>query len=247
MWNFSSATRKGDKRSVNQDRSNIVDLANGHVAIVCDGHGFGNYAVDFCVKALSQKLFHIRPETAQEQLMAIFKEVGEEASTFDSGTTASVACLWNNGKVHTAVLGDSMIVAGNPKRAHRQLSSHHNVRTNLSERSAAEARGGKYQQMYLYNPKIRNSGGLQLGRAFGDYDLLGVLSTQPDLMRFTAESGTWVVVMSDGIYDPSVPSRGKDMEELGLMMDKGATAEDLVAHFQPNKGDDATAVVARFT
>lgn len=242
-WHITSHSVKGSDRTANQDRVVVDEIHPGvMLAAVFDGHGHATNAADFCAKNVAQYLTVIQKYTARESLLSTFKLFARETESYQDGTTASVACLFYSGKVVAAVLGDSLIML--KSRGRIIESPHHNVRTNEAERAEAEKRGGKYMTGYIRNR--HTNARLQVGRAFGDADMYGILSTTPDILEYTLAVGDWLVVMSDGVVDPSMPSRGRDRAELVRRVEDGGKASDLTSILQASKGDDASAIVCRY-
>jgi serine/threonine protein phosphatase PrpC len=210
-WHITSHSVKGPGRSTNQDRVVIDEVHPGViVAAVFDGHGRTTDAADFCAKNVARYLSVIQERAARESLLSTFKLLARETESYQDGTTASIACLFDSGKVAAAVLGDSLIML--KSRGRIIESPHHNV----------------------------------LSRAFGYADLNGMLSTTPDILEYALAVGDWLVVMSDGVVDPSMPSRGKDRAELVRRVEDGGKASDLTSILRASKRDDASAIVCRY-
>jgi serine/threonine protein phosphatase PrpC len=118
------------------------------------------------------------------------------------------------------------------------------VRSNPIEAEAAKAKGGIIANGYLYSGISR--GGLQMSRALGDKHLASVLSRTPDLFTvpFDAKTG-WILVASDGLFDPSHELQPHESNIIDLI-DQGGSAVDLVEHaVKVPTYDNATAILAR--
>lgn len=247
-WNVSAAERPSGKR-VSQDRHLVLRLACGATCVaVLDGHGPDNDAVDHVFSCLPKLIGNIvaRAEAATI-LRSVFSALAEETSGYRSGTTCSVALLYPNGDVTNAVLGDSPIIA---RRDAKQLfiSEEHNIRSNASERAAAETRGGVCEGGYLYTPTSRH--GLQIARAFGDRELAKVLSREPSIESFNVASGYYLFLCSDGFISLSDKIYPVQVLKCFERIENGETAEEIIVWpagmEQTKHKDDSTLIICRY-
>lgn len=240
-----SAVKRGP-RSYQEDYNFQIRIKNssvqGWLIAVMDGHG-GKSVAEICAQEMG-KLF--QPQTAiqsEETLRSLVEALHAKTLHFrDVGSTLSVAyILASHHKVSIAVLGDSPVAVLDQK-GQLHLSPEHNVRSNAKERIAAEQRGGVYREGYLYTRG--GDHGLQLTRALGDTHLNGVISHEPDI--YTINDPQWILVASDGLFDPSHSNTNRLLEEMKEYAKQRSTADDLMK-WAEKRGlkDNATAVVWR--
>jgi serine/threonine protein phosphatase PrpC len=158
----------------------------------------------------------------------------------EEGSTISVALVIENpSKVSIAILGDSPVVVYD-QRGQFHVSPEHNVRSNLEERKKAEQRGGHVVYGFLY--AAAEGHGIQLSRALGDAYMGNVISHEPEI--YTIPDPQWVLVASDGLFDPAHEDAGSRLEEILPFARQSAPAEYLM-NLAEKRGlrDNATAVV----
>jgi len=213
----------------------------GELLAVMDGHG-GEEVSEFCEKEI-RKIFQLfRTEQAKTALKKLVAELSLRTTHFNEGSTISLALITNNPrKVSVAVLGDSPVVVYD-KQGKLHTSPEHNVRSNLKERKAAEQRGGIYSGGYIWNDLGDLGQGLQMGRALGDAHLGGILSRRPDV--YSIERPVWVLVASDGLFDPGHSNTDALVEEIRKYAERNANADELMK-WAETRGlkDNATALV----
>jgi len=189
--NITAATAKG-QRPYQEDTFINVELPQGRLLGVFDGHG-GDEASKF----MAENFVGLFEETGSLRLA--FRLAAQHLKDYEAGTTASVVLVpTDSHTVFTAVVGDSPIII--QTKSGIWYGPDHNVRTNEIERVAAQTRGGSYAQGYIYN---NFSGqGLQMGRALGDAWLSPVLSTEPEVAEVTVAPNGFVLIGTDGLFDP---------------------------------------------
>jgi serine/threonine protein phosphatase PrpC len=241
-----SATHVG-LRGYQEDRFFTVSCPKGLLIGVFDGHG-------------GQQVSHL----ASEKFPGIFAdEITEPKATprtalkkainklhsltrhLNPGSTLSLAYIPYRGNTVTcAILGDSPIVIKDAE-GKINIGPEHNVRTNYEERRAAEERGGIVLNGYLC--ASFSGGGLQMARALGNYHLNRVLSRVPDIYTVKVNQDSFVIVATDGVFDPSHYNFAVAAESIVKLVEEGAEAQAIVdrAVAMPT-GDNATALVARF-
>jgi len=239
------ATNLG-QRSEQQDAFiRSFDSKYGTLLGVFDGHG-GDEASKLCAKHVSSHFFECLDGAVLSELALgdTLINAANNLRHYDAGTTASLAYLpLAEDAVYTAVIGDSPIIVG--QRGLFWLSPQHNVRSNVAERTAAQMRGGSYSQGYIWNGF--SGPGLQMSRALGDAAMGKVISNVPDIKRLEVSEYDFVLVGSDGLFDPRNEDTDKAAQTLVEKIQSGATAEDLVAYaLSVPTGDNVTAVLARF-
>jgi serine/threonine protein phosphatase PrpC len=161
------------------------------------------------------------------------------------GSTISLAFIpFKKRIVYCAVMGDSPIIIKDNK-GNINISPDHNVRTNEAERIAALDRGGFTEGGYLY--ATFDGPGLQMARALGDSHLNAVLSRQPDIYSVRVNKDSFIIVASDGAFDPGHYDFKQSAAAVVKMVEEGADAQavvDYAVNFPT--GDNVTAIVARF-
>lgn len=233
-------------RSYQEDRFvNIVFLnvnCNCRLLAVMDGHA-GSKVADICSENISNLFKLENEEQAEMALRSLIKDLNEMTSDCFEGSTLSIACfLEDQSKVSVAILGDSPVVAlDNSGQLH--ISPEHNVRSNLKEREEAIGRGGVYEQGYIFaRGDFKN--GLQMSRALGDAYLGKVISHEPEI--YTISNPAWVLVASDGIFDPDHRESEALFVEVKEFAERNASAQDIMNWAKSRDlEDNATALVWR--
>jgi len=213
-----------------------TDLFRGWLLAVMDGHG-GDKVAKLCAKEICN-LF-IPQKNLELSLRDICSKLNELTKNFVEGSTLSIVLVDENKSIaHVAVIGDSPVVIYDGKNFN--VSPEHNVRTNLNERELATQRGGTYFGGYLYD-KEKNYG-LQMSRALGDTYLSSILSREPEI--YYVSNPQWLLVSSDGLFDPGHENTKKLIEEIKKHAMKNSNAKDLI-EWAKTRGlnDNATVVV----
>ena len=234
---------KQGPRSDQEDRNFFAPIDGpgnrGWFLAVMDGH-LGDAVAEFCAQEISRMFQSSVVGNTEEALRLLVAELNSRTQKNRQGSTLSIAVVTDDPcKVSVAVIGDSPVVVYD-KQGKLHLSPEHNVRSNLKERAAAKGRGGVYADGYLFT----RSGnlGLQMGRALGDADLDEVLSREPDI--YTVHDPRWVLVASDGLFDPNHKEMPKLLGQIKRYAKKHADAESLMK-WAERRGleDNATALV----
>lgn len=189
MQNITHATAQGP-RPYQEDR--LVTHINGEqsLLVVLDGHG-GAEVAEHCATRL--QTLDTLPDT-ESGMLGMVQILAAETDDMEAGSTLSMVSVTAEGAI-IAVLGDSPVITMD-QEGQLRVSPEHNVRTNLAERAAAEARGGSYANGYIW----LGEEGLQMSRALGDSHLSSILSREPEI--YTVSDPRWVLVLSDGVLDP---------------------------------------------
>ena len=242
----STASHKGT-RSYQEDRLFTATYEQGTLLAVFDGHGgaevsqfaFEEFPGIFADEITEPKA---KPRTALKKAV---RRLAVEVEHWAPGSTMSLAFVPTKGRfVYCAILGDSPIIIKDSKGA-INISPDHNVRTNMEEKRAAEARGGFVIRGYLY--RSYDGPGLQMARALGDSYLRKVISYKPDIYSVRVNKDSFIVVATDGAFDPGHYNFEKEAEAVVKLVEEGAEAQTIVdrAVAVPT-GDNVTAMVARF-
>lgn len=246
---FTVRTEKG-KRPYQEDRHAIITTEHNLIVGVFDGHG-GEEVSAFCAANLLPAWHAVESNLAcrfdSGKMAAMFDYLNVRTEHIREGSTASIVIIPKNGdQVTVGILGDSPVLV---KQDDGRIvaSPQHNVRSNPEEVKAAQSRGGVIHNGYLFNGRgSLDSNGLQMSRALGDAWLGTVLSRTPDIYGVTVGKKSFILVGTDGLFDPA--HEDDPSEEIAQNIEDGAEAGDLVdrALAIPTY-DNVTAVLVRFT
>ena len=242
----STASHKG-LRPYQEDRLFTASYAQGVLLAVFDGHG-GHEVSHFASEEFPGIFANEITEPKAKPRTALKKAVhrlATETEHWVPGSTMSLAFIPTKGSfVYCAVLGDSPIIIKDSKGG-INIGPDHNVRTNMAEKRAAEERGGFVIGGYLY--RSYDGPGLQMARALGDSYLRKVLSRKPDIYSVRVNKDSFIVVATDGAFDPGHYNFEKEAEAVVKLVDDGADAKAIVDRAVGLKtGDNVSALVARF-
>jgi len=247
---ITSATAKGS-RPYQEDRSFTFETPEYLAFGVLDGHG-GATCAEYCAHQFPLMLQDWRDDTTLV-LKESFADINERTKGMHDGCAASVVLInAKRNQVHVAVLGDSpVLVKSAPQTDHIWTAPEHNVRSNMAEADAAIARGGYVSQGYLFAGYGEN--GLQMSRAFGDASLSKVLNREPEIFTLNLDKNSWVLVATDGAFDPAHTSGGSygvapvnPADEVIALIKQGKDAQSIVdrALAVPTR-DNVTAILWR--
>lgn len=235
------ASEKG-RRGYQEDAYITFKAKDGFVLAVFDGHG-GSEVAEFSSEHLAA-IFRTAKGTGEEKLRNVFTILSDKTGRDDAGSTASIAFLPDgSNEMIVGILGDSPVLV---KRADGTVwvSPEHNVRSNESEARAAEERGGFIHAGYLFSNF--SGGGLQMSRALGDSHLGRVLSREPEIFTILINEKSWVLVATDGLFDPAHLS--DETSEIISSIESGCEANALVqAALAIPTNDNVTAILLRFS
>lgn len=244
-FEMSQASEKGSRR-YQEDRKVVYWVPDeGYLLAVFDGHG-GFEAAEYCASHLIEIYHEVRNKLLvpnfESILYIIFRVLHERTQHMGSGCAASIAIIKAYGsEVVVGVLGDAPVLV---RKADGELwlSPEHNVRSNPAEVKAVQDRGGFVSGGYAF--QTYSGGGLQMSRALGDTNLDRILSREPEVFRLPLGPTSFVLVASDGLFDPSHES--KPSEQIANAIKAGANAEHLV-HDAVNTptGDNVTAILVK--
>ncbi len=201
-FEMTTATDRG-KRPYQEDRSVVYWIPDeGYLLATFDGHG-GSECADFCAKTLVP-IIHTFTRfgwNTEDAIRDVFRNLNEKTEYMGPGCAASIAFIKKDGsEVIVGVLGDAPVLVKKDD-GELWLAPEHNVRTNQAEANAAIERGGFVQNGYLF---VRMGGnGLQMSRALGDRFLGPVLNREPEIFRLPLGPGSFVLVGTDGLFDPT--------------------------------------------
>lgn len=244
IWELTTATAKG-ARHYQEDR--FVHFTDGPntIAAVIDGHG-GHIVADRIKVGLPNLWQQFSPiPSVHERIKSVFKVLATENEFANEGAAVSLVVV--NGfdttlmEVATvAILGDAPVLVKDIN-GEINISPEHNVRTNPKERDAAISRGGFYRNGYIMGWR---GDGLQMSRAIGDASLRSILSTEPEIYDVAIGPESWILLGTDGLFDPSHLAPAHD--EVAKLVEGGAIATELVHRaVQLPTGDNVTAILIR--
>ena len=224
----------------------IASYEQGTLLGVFDGHG-GAEVSEFVSEELPAIFADLllTTKTPRQTLKKAIERVAIETENYRSGSTLSLVFIPFKGRfVYCAVIGDSPIIIKDSK-GNINIGPDHNVRTNEEEAAAAVERGGMIRDGYLlagfYGP------GLQMARALGDAQLSRVLSRKPDIYSVRVNKDSFVIVASDGAFDPGHYEFEKAAEDVVKLVELGSEAQAVVTRaVEARTEDNVTALVARF-
>lgn len=220
-----TATSARGKRSYQEDRYFIAEVPDGTLVGVFDGHG-GDEASSVLADSFANFWSAIDGDCYTHALLETFKMADSLTKQYHSGSTASVVFIPKNEKMaYIAALGDSPVLAEKSDGT-VFIGPDHNARSNPEERSQAIARGGIYQNGYMWSDYGDNSSGLQMTRAFGDVACRNFLNRIPEV--FEIPLGNWLLVGSDGLFDPKHMDGRSSYDDVLACIRNDNTAEHMV-------------------
>ena len=243
---ITTATAKGS-RPYQEDRSFTLETPAYLAFGVFDGHG-GSQCAEHCVEEFPKvlKYWMDNEDDVTLLLKETFEEIAEDTNHMRDGCAASVVLInAQRTRVTVAVLGDSPVLVKQamfPYSGKIWTAPEHNVRSNMAEADAAIARGGYVSQGYLFGS---GSNGLQMSRAFGDASLDSVLNREPEVFTLNLDKNSWVLVATDGAFDPAHVSDSGSKAVLDLVK-AGKDAQAIVDRaLAARTGDNITAILWR--
>ena len=246
------ATAQG-KRSYQEDRYKIDVNNDGVLLAVFDGHG-GDFTSEYCEKNLLKAFNAVadNPDlpTLQRKLWGIFDVLRMGTDDSHEGTCASIVFIPNSlDRAYVGILGDSPVIV-KTKDGEYWHAPEHNVRSNPAEVKRVTGRGGIVYGGYAYADSPHSDlskGGLQLSRTLGDCDFESILSREPEIFEIPIGVGSFVLVGTDGLFDPSHRSSANASSIIELV-EKGGEAGNLVKYALgiPTE-DNVTCILARIT
>jgi serine/threonine protein phosphatase PrpC len=243
---ITQATAKGS-RSYQEDRSFTFETPEYLALGVFDGHG-GSQCAEHCAEEFPKilKYWLDNEDDVSLVLKETFSEINADTKHMRDGCAASVVLInAKRNQVHVAVLGDSPVLVelgGYPHAGSIWTAPEHNVRSNQAEADSAIARGGYVSQGYLFGS---GSNGLQMSRAFGDASLDSVLNREPEVFALNLNKNAWVLVATDGAFDPAHHSDAGYKAVIDLVK-SGKDAQAIVDRaLAARTGDNVTAILWR--
>jgi serine/threonine protein phosphatase PrpC len=244
------ATAQG-KRDYQEDRYKIDVTNDGILLAVFDGHG-GAETSEFCEKNLLGAFNAVADNPSlpfiRDKVWGIFDRLRIRTRENHDGSCVSIVFIPSSlDRAYVGILGDSPVII-KTKDGEYWHSPEHNVNSNPAEVKRLQGLGATVYGGYAYAP---NSGfsasGLQLTRSLGDSEFSSILSREPEIFEIPLGLGSFVLVGSDGLFDPSHKSSA-NASTIVELIEKGATAGNLVNHaLSIPTEDNATSILLRIT
>jgi serine/threonine protein phosphatase PrpC len=243
---ITEATAKGG-RPYQEDRLFKATMQEGVLIAIFDGHG-GHETAHWASEEFPGLFVDAIGEPKATPRTAFKNSIHKLAIMTQAqgpGSTLSAVFIPAKGNTITcAVIGDSPIIIKDAKGA-INIGPEHNVRTNEAEAQRVRDLGGFVVDGYAYDNRFGY--GLQMARALGDSHLARVLSRVPDIYSVKVNKDSFVILASDGVFDPGHYNFHEAANTIVKLVEEGAEAQALVDRaVQIRTGDNATAFVARF-
>jgi len=218
-------------RPYQEDRVVVSSGEDGLFLGIFDGHG-GDEVSEYCYKNLLKNFNAVADDpswpTISDKIRGIFHYLNNDTNSMRAGSTASIVFVPSTlDRAFVGVLGDSPVIIRNADNE-IWVGPEHNVRSNPSEVAKAKERGGTIYGGYLFARGL-SSAGLQMTRVLGDASFSEVVSREPEIFEVSLKAGSFVLVASDGLLDPSHAS-GTARDKIVELIDKGAAAGDLAKY-----------------
>lgn len=214
----------------------------GLLMAVLDGHGGAETAevARQDLPGLFADALSSHPDSVERAFLQTVRSLDQLTKAHSSGSTLSAAFVPDgDALVFTATLGDSSVLVHDGNRLH--VSADHNVRTNMTERRAALARGGLYDGGYLLDPETGL--GLQMSRALGNARIRHLLDRRPHIARITLRQSSWILLGTDGLFDASHLEGDASRQRISQRVMEGADADTLVQEALALGGQDNTTAI----
>lgn len=238
------ATGKGSRRG-QEDRSvNVVVAAGnfphgkGRLLAVMDGH-CGDQVSQMAAKNL-RGIFRgaliDHKGNVELALKDAVANLHKESLNHDGGSTISIVYLPNDeNRAYTAILGDSPVIIVD-KNGQINRSPIHSFSSNPSEVKRAVDNRFSYDGTHV--------DGIMPSRAIGDESYDNILSRDPDIYSVEIGPKSLILLMTDGVYDPTYDTNADLARMIVMAREKGAKAlvKDALAGGLKG-GDNATAIV----
>ena len=116
------------------------------------------------------------------------------------------------------------------------------IRIYSSELSSYELEGAFFNGPYYFSKGINK--GLQLTRALGDVAFSGYIKTEPDIYTIPLANVSWILMASDGLFDPKHSPTNVYNNNIIKLINAGADASILVNYAtQVPTYDNASAIL----
>lgn len=214
---------------------------NAILAFVCDGHGVRGDEVANLVVCNFPVILEERLKTTASVTLAIFeacdltnqliKEIPNpipNAGSTLAGVYFNAISCWSFG------VGDSSVFLNAPGINPATPVVAHHLLSDSGERARVLSVGGRV----LYN---RVAGTILITRAFGDFDIRGIICT-PTVVQ--TELPEFICIASDGVTDGEQPAGGAIATIAARCHDSASSVAAWIVDSAPNPGhDDVSAVV----
>mmetsp|Transcript_11656 Transcript_11656/g.21651 ORF Transcript_11656/g.21651 Transcript_11656/m.21651 type:complete len:463 (+) Transcript_11656:229-1617(+) len=172
-----------------------------------DGHG-GSLCSDFCAKEMSDSIrehpdFPEEPEKVlTESFLALDKilcQVADDVCFFPDGTTATVAVVEHEKRLHIAHVGDTRSILVRKDGNYEQLTRDHSC--DLPDEVARVVALGGFVRDSAGTPRVQ--GVIAVTRAIGDAILKPYVIAKPELKSIDLSSGDYshLCIATDGVWE----------------------------------------------
>jgi serine/threonine protein phosphatase PrpC len=229
-----------------------METFSGVLLAVADGHG-GAATSAYVALELAEGLFDKMLADCRNSNAALRKsfqylndttlELSKRSGVHsESGTTLSIVYVPDReGISHVGIIGDSPVIHAR-KNGYVHLFPEHNIRSNVDEKKAAEERGGVFMDGYLCSTST--SFGLQLSSDIGCHAMGNILRRDPEICDLTIDNGDYMIIGSDGLFDPTHSRTQDEARRISKLVLEGAEAQDLVNDALSRRTEDnVTAIV----
>jgi serine/threonine protein phosphatase PrpC len=257
--NISRATAQGQRR-YQEDRSVVSSQEGGKLVAVMDGHsgaGVSHRLATMLPRVWRKRVSELKTlglvhDWIPVVIKSVFADLASATAYLDEGSTLSLVFIptaaneHGDRVIHVAILGDSPVIIYDDINDRVDVSPVHNARSNPTELLAAQARGAFFNGNYIF--RGYGGPGIQMTRVLGDRELSDIVNREPEIYSRVIGSRGFVLIGSDGLFDPSNRNLTFEVEKVMTAIQAGADAEDLVqrALAIPENGDNVTAVLIRF-
>ena len=242
--NISKATAQGGRFS-QEDRFVVSNIKDGKLIAVMDGHGGAEVSSRLAkMLPLIWRKHIVFPASIFTAIQNTFKDLADLTSRMEAGSTMSLVFIPKPADVvYVAILGDSPVVVKDAE-GRVEVSPMHNARSNAAELAAAQARGAFYYNGYI---QAHFSGpGIQMTRVMGDSELGRIVSREPEVYTKQINADSFVLVGTDGLFDPSHRNPQPEIDAVTALIEAGADARGLVNRaLAIPTGDNVTAILVR--
>lgn len=240
---ISIATEQGSRR-YQEDRT-VIHYPSHELLLLAtvDGHG-GDETAQYVQDNLATAWDALGNAKVEDKLASVVQTLEQATSNNHSGAALSIVVINKEfAKAYVAILGDAPVIIQD-KDGNISVSPEHNVRSNLSEREAVTKSGGFYKDGYVFARYGGN--GLQMSRALGDASLDSILNRHPEIYTVPLNSSSFVLLGTDGLFDPSHTEGTANVDAVVALVKKGKDAKTLVdrALALPT-GDNVSAILVR--
>lgn len=163
---------------------------------------FGDMVAEIC----KQQILEFFTPACEDGIHVAFKELirklDENTHAMRCGAIFSIVFIPKDVQhAYVAIIGNLPVIIWD-KTGKINVDLGHDVKTNITERLAVEARGGKYKNGYIWNPNLSLPLGLQTSRAIGNSEMREILSREPKTYSIPLGPQSIVVIANSELFGP---------------------------------------------